>query len=55
MGGKTDDKFVLFLKCSEDVCAKRILERGKTSGRTDDTKANRFILSFAYATEYNVN
>lgn len=29
-------RFVLFLQCSEEVMLRRLLERGKTSGRTDD-------------------
>lgn len=29
-------QFVLFLQCSEEVMLKRLLERGKTSGRADD-------------------
>ncbi len=29
-------QFVLFLQCSEEVMLSRLLERGKTSGRTDD-------------------
>ena len=29
-------KFCLFLDCPEDVMINRILERSKTSGRTDD-------------------
>ena len=29
-------EFVLFLECSEDVMTKRLLERGKSSGRVDD-------------------
>ena len=29
-------RFVLFLHCTEEVMLERLLERGKTSGRTDD-------------------
>lgn len=29
-------QFLLFLDCPEDVMTARLLERGKTSGRTDD-------------------
>jgi len=36
MEGKTEDKFVLFLNCPLQVCEQRIMERGKTSGRSDD-------------------
>eukprot|EP00958_Prasinococcus_capsulatus_P021742 scaffold2986_cov406-Prasinococcus_capsulatus_cf.AAC.12 len=31
-----DCKFVLFFHCPEEVMEKRLLERGKTSGRSDD-------------------
>lgn len=31
-------RFVLFLHCSEKVMLERLLERGKTSGRTDDNE-----------------
>jgi len=36
MEGKTEDKFVLFLNCPLSVCEERIMERAKTSGRSDD-------------------
>ncbi|XP_072172711.1 UMP-CMP kinase-like isoform X2 [Diadema setosum] len=36
MTDKVDFKFVLFFDCSKDTCVNRILERGKTSGRSDD-------------------
>lgn len=29
---------VLYLSCEEDICVTRILERSKTSGRSDDDK-----------------
>ncbi|KAF4089440.1 hypothetical protein AMELA_G00066840 [Ameiurus melas] len=38
MDGKADVKFVLYFDCSNDVCIDRCLERGKSSGRTDDNK-----------------
>ncbi|XP_062849847.1 UMP-CMP kinase [Trichomycterus rosablanca] len=38
MDGKADVKFVLFFDCSNKVCIDRCLERGKSSGRTDDNK-----------------
>ncbi|KAK3546739.1 hypothetical protein QTP70_033608 [Hemibagrus guttatus] len=38
MDGKADVKFVLFFDCSNEVCIDRCLERGKSSGRTDDNK-----------------
>ncbi|KAF7669760.1 hypothetical protein LDENG_00124400 [Lucifuga dentata] len=36
MDGKADVKFVLFFDCGNEVCITRCLERGKSSGRTDD-------------------
>lgn len=36
MGEYADVKFVLMFDCSEQVMEARLLERGKTSGRTDD-------------------
>lgn len=36
MEGKADVKCVLVFECSEDECIRRILERGKSSGRADD-------------------
>ena len=36
MGDSVDVKFVLFFDCPEETCLERALERGKTSGRTDD-------------------
>eukprot|EP00054_Salpingoeca_dolichothecata_P028549 m.217979 g.217979 ORF g.217979 m.217979 type:complete len:218 (+) comp26251_c1_seq35:1185-1838(+) len=36
MGEKVDLRFVLFLDASVETCEKRVLERGKTSGRRDD-------------------
>jgi len=37
MAAKTDVKFTLFFECSEDICTRRCLERGKAgSGRADD-------------------
>ncbi|XP_023148326.2 UMP-CMP kinase [Amphiprion ocellaris] len=38
MDGKADVKFVLFFDCGEEVCIDRCLERGKSSGRTDDNR-----------------
>ncbi|KAG7329819.1 hypothetical protein KOW79_006041 [Hemibagrus wyckioides] len=35
---KAEVKFVLFLDCSNEVCVRRCLERGKSSGRDDDNK-----------------
>ncbi|EER06491.1 conserved hypothetical protein [Perkinsus marinus ATCC 50983] len=36
LGGKVDEKFCLFFDCPEGVMEKRLLSRGKTSGRSDD-------------------
>lgn len=38
MDEKADVKFVLFFDCSNEVCINRCLERGKSSGRTDDNR-----------------
>ncbi|KPP63586.1 UMP-CMP kinase-like [Scleropages formosus] len=38
MKDKADVKFVLFFDCSNEVCIYRCLERGKSSGRTDDNR-----------------
>lgn len=38
MDGKADVKFVLFFDCGDEVCIDRCLERGKSSGRTDDNR-----------------
>uniref|UniRef100_A0A3P8WNC5 UMP-CMP kinase n=1 Tax=Cynoglossus semilaevis TaxID=244447 RepID=A0A3P8WNC5_CYNSE len=38
MKDKADVKFVLFFDCSTEVCIQRCLERGKSSGRTDDNR-----------------
>uniref|UniRef100_A0A8C8DIR4 UMP-CMP kinase n=1 Tax=Oryzias sinensis TaxID=183150 RepID=A0A8C8DIR4_9TELE len=38
MDGKADVKFVLFFDCDNQVCIQRCLERGKSSGRTDDNR-----------------
>ncbi|XP_026230137.1 UMP-CMP kinase [Anabas testudineus] len=38
MDGKADVKFVLFFNCKNEVCIDRCLERGKSSGRTDDNR-----------------
>uniref|UniRef100_H2ZHH9 UMP-CMP kinase n=1 Tax=Ciona savignyi TaxID=51511 RepID=H2ZHH9_CIOSA len=36
MGDKVEVKFVLYLDCPKEICTERILNRGKTSGRSDD-------------------
>ncbi|PIK49147.1 putative UMP-CMP kinase isoform X5 [Apostichopus japonicus] len=38
MANKVNFKFVLFFECSEKTCVERILERGKSSGRSDDNR-----------------
>ncbi|KAM4605103.1 UMP-CMP kinase [Polymixia lowei] len=38
MDDKADIKFVLFFDCGNEVCIDRCLERGKSSGRTDDNR-----------------
>ncbi|XP_056119420.1 UMP-CMP kinase [Rhinichthys klamathensis goyatoka] len=38
MDGKADVKFVLFFDCGNEVCIDRCLERGKSSGRSDDNR-----------------
>lgn len=38
MDGKADVKFVLFFDCGTEACIDRCLERGKSSGRTDDNR-----------------
>lgn len=38
MNDKADVKFVLFFDCGNEVCIDRCLERGKSSGRTDDNR-----------------
>jgi UMP-CMP kinase len=37
VGGAADVELVLFFECPEDVLTSRLLERGKTSGRSDDS------------------
>lgn len=39
MGGITDIVTVIFLDCSEEVQQERLLDRGQTSGRSDDNLA----------------
>ncbi|XP_066548329.1 UMP-CMP kinase [Amia ocellicauda] len=38
MRERADVRFVLFFDCSNQVCIDRCLERGKSSGRTDDNR-----------------
>lgn len=38
MKDKVDVQFVLFFDCSSDICVRRCLERGKSSGRSDDNE-----------------
>mmetsp|Transcript_31000 Transcript_31000/g.56314 ORF Transcript_31000/g.56314 Transcript_31000/m.56314 type:complete len:235 (+) Transcript_31000:78-782(+) len=36
LGGKVDVKFAFLIECSEKVMEERLINRGKTSGRSDD-------------------
>ncbi|XP_047419370.1 UMP-CMP kinase-like [Sciurus carolinensis] len=36
--GKADVSFVLFFDCNNEICIERCLERGKSSGRSDDNR-----------------
>ena len=45
MGEKSDVRFCLYLNCPLKVCEERIMERSKTSGRTDDN-LGLFLYSF---------
>ncbi|KAF6108031.1 cytidine/uridine monophosphate kinase 1 [Phyllostomus discolor] len=38
MDGKADVAFVLFFDCNNEICIERCLERGKSSGRSDDNR-----------------
>ncbi|KAG9483000.1 UMP-CMP kinase [Eleutherodactylus coqui] len=38
MDGKADVSFVLFFDCDNETCISRCLERGKSSGRSDDNR-----------------
>ncbi|ETE69902.1 UMP-CMP kinase [Ophiophagus hannah] len=38
MDGKVDVSFVLFFDCDNEICINRCLERGKSSGRSDDNR-----------------
>lgn len=38
MDGKAEVSFILFFDCNNEVCIDRCLERGKSSGRTDDNR-----------------
>ncbi|ERE82881.1 UMP-CMP kinase-like protein [Cricetulus griseus] len=38
MDGKADVSFVLFFDCDNEICIERCLERGKSSGRSDDNR-----------------
>lgn len=50
MDGKADVKCVLFFDCPEEECIRRIMERGKASGRSDD---NPESLKKRFKTYYN--
>ncbi|XP_044533138.1 UMP-CMP kinase isoform X2 [Gracilinanus agilis] len=38
MDGKADVSFILFFDCDNETCIERCLERGKSSGRSDDNR-----------------
>ncbi|XP_032259399.1 UMP-CMP kinase-like isoform X2 [Phoca vitulina] len=38
MDGKADVSFILFFDCNNEICIERCLERGKSSGRSDDDR-----------------
>ncbi|XP_021559395.1 UMP-CMP kinase-like, partial [Neomonachus schauinslandi] len=38
MDGKADVSFILFFYCNREICIERCLERGKSSGRSDDNR-----------------
>ncbi|XP_020843351.1 UMP-CMP kinase isoform X4 [Phascolarctos cinereus] len=38
MDGKADVAFILFFDCDNEICIERCLERGKSSGRSDDNR-----------------
>ena len=40
MSALADVEFLLFLDCPHEVMSARLLERGKTSGRSDDNLAS---------------
>ncbi|XP_070324302.1 UMP-CMP kinase isoform X2 [Odocoileus virginianus] len=47
MDGKADVSFVLFFDCNNEICIERCLERGKSSGRSDDNRESlekRFLM-----------
>ena len=50
IGDAVDLQGVINFECSEDILTERILERGKTSGRSDD---NLESLKKRFATFYN--
>ena len=40
MDGKADISFVLFFDCNNEICIEQCLERGKSSGRSDDNRGS---------------
>ena len=51
MGNYAQVKFVLFFDCPEKAMEERLLERGKTSGRTDDNVDSikkRFVFAYTH-------
>ncbi|XP_020609992.1 UMP-CMP kinase-like [Orbicella faveolata] len=51
MEGKVDVSCVLFFECAEDECIKRIMERGKSSGRSDDNIESLRKRFYTYETQ----
>jgi UMP-CMP kinase len=40
VGAAANVKATFFFECSEQICVERCLERGKSSGRSDDNEAS---------------
>lgn len=55
MGDKANVKGVLFFECSEKICVERCLERGKSSGRSDDNEESLTKRFFKYLTKLNTS
>ena len=53
MGDKVNLKFVLNFECGQDACIQRCLERGATSGRSDDNEESlkKRFATFTNATQ----
>ncbi|GAB5575046.1 adenylate kinase isoenzyme 1 isoform X2 [Prionailurus iriomotensis] len=51
MDGKAEVSFVLFFDCNNEICIERCLERGKSSGRSDDNRESlekRYFADFTH-------